>query len=80
MSEDFDREDALLFFAQPYLFEPEYTDDELRELDVRMPAPASAAPHSCFVVLLLTHDWDIEEKKLLKKVIVFVFICTQKVL
>ncbi len=25
MSEDFDREDDLQFFAQPYLFEPEYT-------------------------------------------------------
>ncbi len=28
MSEDFNREDDLQFFAQPYLFEPEYTDDE----------------------------------------------------
>ncbi len=28
MSEDFDREGDLQFFAQPYLFEPEYTDDE----------------------------------------------------
>ncbi len=30
MSEGFDREDDLLFFAQPYFFEPEYTDDELK--------------------------------------------------
>ncbi len=33
MSEDFDREEDLHFFAQLYLFEPEYTDDELREMD-----------------------------------------------
>ncbi len=31
MSEGFDSEDDLQFFAQPYLFKPEYTDDELRE-------------------------------------------------
>ncbi len=41
MSEDF--ENDLQFFAQPYLFEPEYTDDELREM---------AVPHACIVVLL----------------------------
>ncbi len=34
MSEDCDRDDDLQFFAQPYFFEPEYTDDELREMDV----------------------------------------------
>ncbi len=34
MSEDFDREDELQFFVQPYLFKPEYTDDELREMDI----------------------------------------------
>ncbi len=34
MSEDFDREDDLQFFAHPYLIKPEYTDDELREMDV----------------------------------------------
>ncbi len=30
MSEGFDREDDLRCFAQPYLFEPEYTDNELK--------------------------------------------------
>ncbi len=30
MPKDFVREDDLQFFAQPYLFEPEYTGDELR--------------------------------------------------
>ncbi len=35
MSEDFDRENDLKFVAQPYLFEPEDTDDKkLREMDV----------------------------------------------
>ncbi len=34
MSKDFDRDDDLHFFAQPYLFEPEYTDDKLREMHV----------------------------------------------
>ncbi len=34
MSEDLYRVDDLQFFALPYLFEPEYTDDELREMDV----------------------------------------------
>ncbi len=33
MSEDFDGEDDY-FFALPHLFELEYTDDELREMDV----------------------------------------------
>ncbi len=33
MSEDFNREDDLQYFAQPYLFESEYTDDELREMN-----------------------------------------------
>ncbi len=34
MSEDFDREDDLQFFAQAYLLDPEYRDDELREMAV----------------------------------------------
>ncbi len=34
MSEDFDRENDLKFVAQPYLFEPEHTDEKLREMDV----------------------------------------------
>ncbi len=33
MSEDFDREGDLQFFAH-YWFEPEYTDDELRDMGV----------------------------------------------
>ncbi len=41
MSEDFNREDDLQFFAQPYVFELEYA--------------ASAAPHSCVVVLAGAH-------------------------
>ncbi len=31
MSEDFNRDDDLQFSAQPYLFEPEYTDDKLHQ-------------------------------------------------
>ncbi len=34
MSEDFNREDDLQFFAQPYSSEPEYIDDEIREMGV----------------------------------------------
>ncbi len=34
ISTDFNKEDDLQFFVQPYLFEPEYPDDELREMDV----------------------------------------------
>ncbi len=45
MSEDFDREDDLQFFVQPYLFEPEYT-----EMDVLR---YNTAPHGC-VILSLT--------------------------
>ncbi len=30
MSEDFNRDDDLQFSTQPYLFEPEYTDNKLR--------------------------------------------------
>ncbi|KAK9978901.1 hypothetical protein ABG768_020638 [Culter alburnus] len=33
MSKDFDTEEDLHFFAQPYLFEPEYTDEELRAME-----------------------------------------------
>lgn len=34
MSDDFDVTlDNVEFFAQPYLFEPEYSDQELRELE-----------------------------------------------
>ncbi len=32
MSKGFDREYDLQCFAQPYLFEPQYTDDELKEM------------------------------------------------
>lgn len=43
MSEDFDSEEDLHFFAQPYLFEPEYTDEELRAMEE---APTQQQPLS----------------------------------
>ncbi len=36
MSGDFDKEDS--FFAQPYIFKPEYTDKEIGEIDVQQKA------------------------------------------
>ena len=33
MAEDFDVEDELHFFAEPYLYEPEWTEEELRQQD-----------------------------------------------
>ncbi len=66
MSKDFDREG---FFAQPYLFEPEYTDDELREMDL------SSTTH---VLYFPEHTSDTEEKKLFNKVVIFVFFVHKK--
>ncbi|ROL49442.1 hypothetical protein DPX16_15768 [Anabarilius grahami] len=43
MSKDFDTEEDLHFFAQPYLFEPEYTDEELRAMEE---APTQQQPLS----------------------------------
>lgn len=66
MSKDFDREDDLQFFAQPYLFHPEYTDDEIREMDVLCQQHHTYAAwysHEC------TSKADKENKKLLNKVI-----------
>ncbi len=41
------REDDFQFFAQPYLFKPEYIDDEIREMAfyVRMPTPPVLNQH-----------------------------------
>ncbi len=78
MSEDFNREDDLQYFAQPYLFESEYTDDELREMNVLH--QNARASHSCIMVLSWTHVEDRnKEKKLLNKVLIVVFLLIHKV-
>ncbi len=56
MSEDFNREDDLQYFAHAYLFESEYTDDELREMNVLH--QNARASHSCIMVLSWTHVED----------------------
>ncbi|XP_051963680.1 P2X purinoceptor 7-like [Xyrauchen texanus] len=40
MSDDFYIEEEMHFYAQPYLFEPEYTDAELREMEEEAAAAA----------------------------------------
>ncbi len=66
MSEDFDREDDLQFFAQSYLIELEYTDDELREMDVLWQGADScvsnSSEHTCIVVLSCAEDWQEKEE------------------
>ncbi len=77
MSEDFNREDDLQYFAQPYLFESEYTDDELREMNVLH--QNSRASRSCIMVLSWTHVEDRnKEKKLLNKIVIVVFFAHKK--
>ncbi len=68
MSEDFDRKDDLQFFALPYLLEPEYTNYKLREMDV-----LHQNADSCVICTTCVSKIDIEENKLLNKVIIFVF-------
>lgn len=49
MSEDFNTDEKLhfffFFFAQPHLFEPEYTDEELRQMDEAAAARVSEYSH-----------------------------------
>ncbi len=74
MSEDFNREDDLQFFAQPYLTEPEYTDDELREMDIlrqNTSCCVSSTTRMCGN-LVNVRDWHGREE-LLNKVVIFVF-------
>ncbi len=74
---DFDRDDNLQVFAQPYLSESEYTDDELREMDVlqnkRRILLQQHLMHASWYCCERVSKTDIEEKKLMNKVIAFVF-------
>ncbi len=77
MSEDFDREDDLQFLAQPYLFKPEYTDNELREMDIlrqKGGSCVSSTSHVSWYSCEDTSKTDMEEKKLLNEVAIFVLI------
>ncbi len=81
MSEDFDREDDLQFFAHPYLIKPEYTDDELREMDVLWQDADSCVSSITYMhhsTLINVPKTDRKEKKLLNKVVVFVFFVHKK--
>ncbi len=51
------REDDLHFFSQPYLFEPEYSEDELREMDILQQNVGScvACSSRSFIKLRLNH-------------------------
>ncbi len=82
-SEDSNGEDDLQFFAQPYLFEPEYTDDELRDgCSVRTPGHVSAAPHACIMVLLWTciEDWRGKEEIVERKSLFLFSLHTKSIL
>ncbi len=72
MSEDFDRENDLKFVAQPYLFEPEHTDEKLREMDV-----LRQNMHALWYSRKHALKTDIEENILSNKAIFF--LCAQKV-
>ncbi len=80
-SEDFDREDDLQFFTQPYLFEPEYTDDELREIDVLRQNAGSCVSSITRMhhgTLMNVSKTDTEDKKLFNKFVIFVFFAHKK--
>ncbi|XP_038163456.1 uncharacterized protein LOC119798171 [Cyprinodon tularosa] len=48
MSEDFSVEEEHEFFAEPFLYEPEYTDDELRYMDEAAAAQAEPQTPLCY--------------------------------
>ncbi len=70
MSEDFDREDDLQFLAQPYVFKPEYINNELREMDIlrqKGGSRVSSTTHVSWYSCEHTSETDTEEKKLLNE-------------
>ncbi len=73
MSEDFDREDDLQCFARPYLFDSEYTDDELTEMDIL----CQHHTHVLWNCRERASKTNIQENKLSNKVI-FVFFVHKK--
>ncbi len=80
MSEDFDRQDHLQFFAQPYLFKPEYTDDELREMDVLRQNVGSCVSSIARLPYgtLVNAGGRLTQKTFFNKVVIFVFFVCKK--